>query len=236
MKKNITHIILTSISILLSAFLPTLLASYLEAYETLVFIIVIMILIFVLSLAYIILDKLLIKDNSSQIVIDNYYNKISQFSHVNKLRIYVITTTNVLSFVQREKFTIDQCEILVRYTNNEKYCSQSYKTEIESKVTMWKTLVDSGRIKHLTIIGYNNLPDNFFLIFDDKILATDLNNFSSSDISGQEVNLHPCWYNSEISTHKRIINRFINHFDNYLQYYKDPNHGKVFCDNYVKRQ
>lgn len=243
-RKNIIQIISFTITILLSSFLPTFLSTYLNMDSTLIAILVTLILALILSIIYLCIefsskrtqsDQTII-NNSSKIVISNIHNDLLKISNLHKLRIYAISTSNLLSYFQRETFFVDHCEILIRFTNDSHYCSESYKAEIEAKISLWKQLVVSGRIKHLTIIGYNNLPDNYFVIFDDILMFTDIVDFSSTDVSGQKMLIKPCWYSSKDDSQKEIIHRYINHFDNYINYYANSSTGKVFCNNYIRSE
>lgn len=140
-RKNIIQIISFAITILLSSFLPTFLSTYLNMDSTLIAILVTLILALILSIIYLCIDfsskrtqsDQTIINNSSKIVISNIHNDLLKISNIHKLRIYAISTSNLLSYFQRETFFVDHCEILIRYTNDSHYCSESYKAEIEAK-------------------------------------------------------------------------------------------------------
>lgn len=209
--------------------------------STFIAILITIILILLLSLIYLCIESSSKKtqsftNNSSKIIISNMHQDLIKISNIQKLRIYAISTSNLLSYFEKETFSVDHCEILIRFTNDEYYCSDSYKSEIAAKVSLWKSLVDTGRIKHLTIVGYNNLPDNYFVIFDDFLMFTDIIDFSSTDVSGQKMLIEPCWYSSADESQQKIIIRYIKHFDNYIKHYTSSTSGKIFCENYMKSE
>lgn len=236
-KQKIVSVISISISIICTAILPSLLTTIIPLGYYPLAIIVSVFMAILLSLIYLFLNATTTSSNStvSNFSVSRTHPAVASITYVNKLRIYAITTTNIVALFETMSFTVEECVVLVRYTPTKNdFYSDNYKNEIDAKIGRWKHMVDIGRIHHLTIIGYDNLPDNYYFIFDDKLLATGLIEFSSKDISGQSMSKTPTWFYSNTNTsdsHSEILS-YIEHFDNYVKYHAQ--HGITFLDKYSR--
>lgn len=240
-KRKIASIISIILSILFTAILPPLLTNIipLEYYPlaiiVTVFMAVSLILIYLLLNPANATETIAVKKQTTSFTISQNHPEIASISHINKLRIYAITTTNIAALFETSSFTVNECVILLRYTpSNAFYHPMSYENEIIAKISRWKHMVDIGKIKQLTIIGYDNLPDNWFFAFDDKLLATGLVEFSSSDICGQSMSKIPSWFynNDPSSDSAKQIQIYLKHFDNFVKYYSQ--YGFLFVDKYTR--
>ncbi len=237
-KKQTTKIIAGIIGILLSAFLPTFISQLLNTDELIrISIYVTIVLILIFTLVYLLLDKS--STNSENNIQHRLIVNIQQFNTNDielseKLRIYSMSTSNILAFFNtnffnRENIKIEECQILMRYTSDNFFNNEKYKSEIQATINLWKHLVDSNKIMHLTIIGYDNIPDHYSIILDDAVVFTDVFNFAKLELNGQTMTFNPMFFTKNNNLHVEIIKRYIKQFDNYFEYYKSHG-GTILCD------
>lgn len=145
---------------------------------------------------------------------------IFKIKSVQNLRIYSISSAywyDVISSINT--LHIDQCTILVR--NNSQLDSQEFKNEVNLAIKKWKTLLNENKIKHLTILQYNHIPDINYLLVDNKALVLGTNQFSETDSTGQHGDRHPLHIFANSGLKQNYIDKYINHFINYQKYYSN---------------
>lgn len=236
-KKQITKIILGIISILLSSFLPAFISSVLDTSQLIISIYVTIVLILSFTLVYLLIDKS--STNSENNIQDRLIVSLQELAGYDiefsdKLRIYSMSTSNILSFFNtnffgKENIKIEECQILMRYTSDDFFNNEKYEHEIQTTINLWKHLVDSNKIMHLTIIGYDNIPDHYSIIIDDSVVLTDVFNFAKLALNGQTMTFCPMFFSKNNNSHIEVIKRYTKQFDNYFKYYNSHG-GILLCD------
>ena len=145
-KKQITKIILGIISILLSSFLPAFISSVLDTSQLIISIYVTIVLILSFTLVYLLIDKS--STNSENNIQDRLIVSLQELAGYDiefsdKLRIYSMSTSNILSFFNtnffgKENIKIEECQILMRYTSDDFFNNEKYEHEIQTTINLWK--------------------------------------------------------------------------------------------------
>jgi hypothetical protein len=153
---------------------------------------------------------------------DAYNVAFKEVKHIKRFRAYCITSSVMApQFDAYNDLIIDNCTILLRKINQDHYLfSGSVETEIYNQIERWKKMVNDGRIKKLTIVGYDNISDMYYALFDNKLLITDIVNYDINDTCGQSTFRTPLIFSPKTISSRKIIDRYILQFDNYVSYYK----------------
>lgn len=147
-------------------------------------------------------------------------NKILNITHVQNLRIYSISSAYWYDIISSmEGLTVDKCTILIR--DNYNLNSQSFKNEVRLTIKKWETLLQSKRIKQLTILQYNHISDTNYLLVDNVALVIGTNQFDDSDSTGQHGDRHPLHIFADTPKKQNYIEKYINQFINYQRYYSN---------------
>jgi len=111
----------------------------------------------------------------------------SRSNHWRNVRIYAISSSQVLSFFRFQNLTAEECTVIIRgFPENEKRW-KDLASQTALVVRDWRTLERTGRIKHLTVLSYDYFPSEYTCIFDDQLLLVGLFESDPSDYSGVRV-------------------------------------------------
>lgn len=159
------------------------------------------------------------------------YKEIIKIREIKILRIYSISSAYWHDIFSRyQSLKIDHCIIMVR--NDKRLSSELYENELSKSVEKWKKLVEEKRINRLEIIEYDNIPDINYVIIDKIALICGLNLFCKNDSTYQRGDRSPLHIYGDNEIKKIFIEKYIEHFDNYNQYYI----GNVIYDNFKNKQ
>ena len=133
---------------------------------------------------------------------------------VNSYAMYNMTNTLL---EQRPDSCIDRLTILVRKKGTE---TPEDLDALNNIISMWKKWAEKGRIRKLTIIGYDHDPDHYYTIFGDKVAITGHVLFDGSKPTGTNVNYSPLVFSNETSVGREAIRNFRQHFNNVVEKYR----------------
>lgn len=164
---------------------------------------------------------------------DAYNDIFKQVKYIKKLRIYADSSSMEQAYFDSDQqLVIKECILLLRiFDKTHPLYSEKHNDEISSVINKWKMLVENGKIQKMVIIKYDKLSDIYYLIIDDKILATDLHNIDVNSTTLQSTNHSPILVRNNTIEGKEFIKRSIKQIDNYIEYY-GSNSENIIYKNY----
>jgi len=137
---------------------------------------------------------------------------------VKTLRVYAVSTTMILPFVEEKKdnIHIEKCNLMVRgYSENMSKDEVESDNEIKNNIRRWEALKPEC-IKELTYIRYNNYSLNYYCIFDNKFIT--FGQYLVDDEKNvQKVDpLQPFSITDKTEVGQQIIKISIDQFDSYF--------------------
>jgi hypothetical protein len=127
---------------------------------------------------------------------------------VHELRVYAISSAQIVNFITHNNFEIDKCQLLVqRVTDNRELFSQV----VEVAINDWRKLLEAGKIRELEVLRYDYHPTDYECIFDSKFLILGLFGISD-DYSGISVR-EPMIVHAQSLAGARIISEYTARFD-----------------------
>ena len=164
--------------------------------------------------------------NSNEDLGIHFLNEEENFSNialgVNDICMYTLNSyemyniTNTL-LEQRPDSNIKNLTILVRKKKDE---TPKDLENLNNIISMWKRWAEKGRIKKLTIIGYDHDPDHYYTILGDKVVITGHVLFDNSKPTDTNVDYTPLVFTNETSVGREAICNFRQHFDNAVEKYR----------------
>lgn len=141
---------------------------------------------------------------------------------VSCLRMYTVNSYELLGQVntileQNVNIVLNKVEILVRKKVDE---SEEDLKSLDTIITIWDNWVKKGRIKELTIVGYDHDPDHYYSIIGDKFVFAGQVFFDETKPTGTSVNYLPLVFGGDTSIGKQVIKNYHSHFDNVMKKYK----------------
>ena len=162
----------------------------------------------------------LIQQNLALKKAKNRNNTDALMKRYNTVRIYAINGRYWADIMQANpKLEATNCIILIR-KHIDGLCDKTrYIQETQESINLWREFKKEGRIGNLTIYEYTHIPDHYFAILDKKVLITGLNDLCTLDSTGQLGDRDAKLVFSPDD--KRLIAKYIHHFDNYVEHYKE---------------
>ena len=142
-------------------------------------------------------------------------------NHIKHLRIFANTTTIVQPAFANTRLSVGKCDILIRlFEHGEVDQNKELKNHINHLIEEWKVLKNKGRIKKLTIRGYNFLPTEWQVIVDKRVAicglnSPDLNNWRGIDIE------EPILVEDVTRENRMLLEKYIRRFDKFFSQYED---------------
>ena len=141
------------------------------------------------------------------------------------LRVYAISSGQIVHFVNHNKLKIDRCSVLIESKDHYPDARQReiFKTQALSAIHDWRSLVDAGRIGCLEVLRYDFHPIEYECIFDDKYLILGL--YDSIDTEYSTVGVRDA-----VTVHAgslagaRVIAEFVDRYDALFLHCRD-HHG-----------
>jgi hypothetical protein len=149
---------------------------------------------------------------------------------VGKLRIFAISSQQILSFFRSEDFLVDTCQLLVRAFDRNDAAHAEFQNQILLAVKDWKRLAVDGKIKTLSIRSYDFFPTEYQVIFDDKAMLSGLYDSAPSDYSEVLVR-HPFHVDGFSADGRSMIHAYSHRFDNLFEQC-GTHHGANRYDEY----
>jgi len=180
------------------------------------------------------------KDNEIKFFGNNlagaFSNIFNESTHINELRVYCSSSATILpKIVDEIDLTVDECTVLLRkLPNTDDLFNKEVEIETNGLVTRWRTMVTENRIKKLTIVNYDRFSDMWYVIFDKNFLLTDLFTLNSEKYwhYGLSKNKSSMVVSSITENGGKYVSRYIDQFDNYVQYYKNKENCGILYKSY----
>lgn len=142
---------------------------------------------------------------------------------VNCLKMYTVNSYELLGQIntileQNANIVLNKVEILVRKKVDE---SEENLKVLNTIIAMWDNWAKKGRIKELSIIGYDHDPDHYYSLIGDKFVFSGQVFFDDTKPTGTSVNYSPLVFCDDSNIGKQVIKNYHNHFDNVMKKYKD---------------
>lgn len=144
---------------------------------------------------------------------------------VGHLRIYAISSQQILSFLKFNDIIIDRCDILIRsFPDDEMEENIDFINQIKLVVEDWKRLQINGTISNLSVRNYDFFPTEYECIFDREHLILGL--YDSDPIDYSKVRVRdPILVRSSSDSGRVMISEFADRFDKLFEVC-DNFHGK----------
>jgi hypothetical protein len=130
--------------------------------------------------------------------------------HVGHLRVYAISSQQILGFVRNHSFHIDRCSLLVRWFSADD--RSDFAAQVRLVLDDWAKLHRAGRIGELDISFYDFFPSEYEVIFDTTALILGLYDLDPEDYSGVKVRDATLIEGGPPSA-QQIIHEFCDRFD-----------------------
>jgi hypothetical protein len=147
----------------------------------------------------------------------------SRSPRVGFLRVYAISSQQILSFVKFHDFSIEKCHVLIRGFEEEDTAHADFLGQIRLVVADWQRLRAAGRIGELEIRYYDFLPTEYECIFDRESLVLGLYDSDPADYSEVSVR-DPILIKGSSDGGRVVISEFVARFDNLFETCK-THHG-----------
>ena len=131
---------------------------------------------------------------------------------IGHLRIYAISSQQILSFLKFNDITIEKCQILLRAFDPGDKQHHDFLNQIRLVVADWRRLHSSGRIGELEIRHYDFFPTEYECIFDREHLILGLYDSDPEDYSEVRVR-NPILIRGTSDSGRIMISEFANRFD-----------------------
>lgn len=131
---------------------------------------------------------------------------------VQHLRIYSITSAQMVSFLQHSGIVVDRCSLLISQPTQRPLM----EAQIEAAIQGWRALVESGTIAHVEIRRYDFFPTEYEAIFDSSFLVVGLFHPSPSETSGARVR-DPMVVHGQSAMGTKVVLEYTDRFDRLFQ-------------------
>jgi hypothetical protein len=107
---------------------------------------------------------------------DAFKSATTRGLHVEHMRVYAISSVQIVQFVNHNKLKMDRCSLLVQNVGQHPDARRREFLEHQTLVAIheWRSLVDAGRIGRLEVLRYDFHPTEYECIFDDDYLILGL--------------------------------------------------------------
>jgi hypothetical protein len=126
-----------------------------------------------------------------------------------QLRIYAVTSQQIISFLQHSGISVERCSLLIR----EPVAGLPLlNSQLEATILNWKALADQGVIGSLEIRRYDFHPLDYEAIFDSSFLINGLYHPSAAESYGVRVR-RPLAVQAQSASGAAMISEHIERFD-----------------------
>lgn len=140
---------------------------------------------------------------------DAFRTAASLAPRIQHLRIYSITSAQMVSFLEHSGIIVDKCSLLVSKPTADRPLMEG---QIQAALQGWRALVENGIINSIEVRRYNFYPTEYEAIFDSTFLIVGLFHPSPSQTSGARVR-NPITIHGQSSPGANIVSEFIERFD-----------------------
>jgi hypothetical protein len=144
---------------------------------------------------------------------DGFRRKASAGLRTRVVRIYAISSQQLLSFFSAENFEADEVRILVRGIKVLGEENNEFGSQIRLVMQDWNRLARAGKIASLKIRCYDFLPTEYQIIFDHDSMISGLYDSNPADYSGVIVR-DPVYVDGATSDGRAMLGNYVERFDN----------------------
>lgn len=149
----------------------------------------------------------------SQVRLGSAFATISAVTpRIGFLRIFAISSQQILSLVNFHNITIEKCHILIRAFDADDVSHKDFLNQIRLVVADWRRLQKNGRITELKIRHYGFFPTEYECIFDKEHLILGLYEPDPDDYSEVKVR-DPMLVRATSDAGRVMISEFAERFD-----------------------
>ena len=160
---------------------------------------------------------------------EGFKRQVSVGNRINTLRIFAISSQQILSFMRYEDFRIDNCHLLLRGFDSADTSHAEFAAQIRLVVRDWHRMHSEGRVANLTIRSYDFHPTEYQVIFDDRGMLSGLYDSDPSDYSEVSVR-SPFYIDGSTADGRALITEYRQRFDNLFDICA-VHHGKGCYDD-----
>jgi hypothetical protein len=132
---------------------------------------------------------------------------------IGHLRIYAISSQQILSFLRFYPFHVEKCSVLLRGFPDDDAQHRDFASQIKLAVRDWRAMVPAGRIDDLSIRSYDFFPTEYECIFDGGSLLLGLYDSDPDDYSEVRVR-GVTLIEASTPAGQQVVNQYIERFDN----------------------
>jgi hypothetical protein len=147
----------------------------------------------------------------------------ARLSRIDHLRVFAISSQQILGFMRFHPFEIENCSLLLRGFADDDEAHRDFRKQIELVVRDWRALQRDGRIKNLTVRSYDFFPTEYECIFDNDFILLGLYDSDPNDYSEVRVRKVAMIESSTLPA-ELMIAEYIDRFDKLFEVCKD-HHG-----------
>jgi hypothetical protein len=151
-------------------------------------------------------------------------------SRIGTLRVFAISSQQILSFMRFENFQVDKCMLLLRGFGTEDSTHSEFANQIILAARDWHRMAAEGKINNLIIRSYDFHPTEYQVIFDDRGMLTGLYDSDPTDYSEVKVR-SPLYVDGSTGDGRTVIGEYQQRFDQLFQVCA-LHHGKNSYDQY----
>lgn len=144
-------------------------------------------------------------------------------NHVETLRVFAISSAQIVSFMNIRKLTVEKCYLLLRGFDEHDTIHREFNAQIQLAIRDWQRLTKEGKIHSLEIRSYDFLPTEYQVIFDSDSMISGLYDSDPTDYSEVKVR-EPVLVDGSTIDGRTLIAKYIARFDILFQQC-DGNHG-----------
>lgn len=158
-------------------------------------------------------QPLLLREGSSNFQIvtlsEAFRVAASHTPQVQHLRIYSITSAQMVSFLEHSGIIVDRCSLLISKATSGRPLMEG---QIEAALQGWRALVENGKIISLEVRRYDFFPTEYEAIFDSAFLVIGLFDPSPAQTSGARVR-KPITVHANSQAGASVVSEFVERFD-----------------------
>jgi hypothetical protein len=137
---------------------------------------------------------------------------IDKIQRVGHLRIFAISSQQILSFLRFHAFQVERCSILLRSFPEDDAGHADFASQIRLVVKDWYNMKRDGRIANLRIRSYDFFPTEYECIFDSTLMMLGLYDSDPRDYS--EVRVRGITlFDGATEPGRNVIREYIERFD-----------------------
>jgi hypothetical protein len=133
-------------------------------------------------------------------------------SRIGTLRVFAISSQQILTFMRFEGFKVEHCMLLLRAFPERDVAHRDFRNQILLAVRDWRALAKDGRIEKLTIRSYDFLPTEYQVIFDNRAMLLGLYESEPTDYSEVRVR-QPFYVDGGTSDGRALVEEYRTRFD-----------------------